>query len=67
MVGITESKHTNRLIKLIMMLPAPDAEDTHAPFWDHVAEEHSVSRDYVTGKIAVHLRLLRGGGSGPPP
>lgn len=60
MTVLTDSQHANRLIKLLMMLPAPHAEDTFPVFWDSVAKEHNVSTDYVTGKIAVHLKLLLG-------
>ena len=58
MADLTDSTHANRLIKLLMMLPAPDAEDTFPAFWDSVAKEHGVSTSYVTEKIAVHLKLL---------
>jgi len=62
MAGITDSAHTNRLIKLLMMLPSPRTEDTYGPFWDRVAADigPSTSTGYVTGKIAVHLKLLLG-------
>lgn len=60
MADLTDSTHANRLIKLLMMLPAPDAEDTFPAFWDSVAKEHGVSTSYVTEKIAVHLKLLLG-------
>lgn len=58
MTTITDSAPTNRLIKLLMMLPPPHAEDVFTPFWDQVAEDLGVRRDYVTGKISLHLRLL---------
>ncbi|MBE2998705.1 hypothetical protein IDM40_08320 [Nocardiopsis sp. HNM0947] len=59
-MDLTDSKHTNYLIKLLMMLPAPDSEEAFPMFWDSVAKEHGVSRSYVTGKISVHLKLLLG-------
>ncbi|MFE7461752.1 hypothetical protein ACWFMI_23100 [Nocardiopsis terrae] len=58
MADLTDSESTNRLIKLLMMLPAPYAEDTFAPFWDRVAQDVQVQTTYVTEKISVHLRLL---------
>lgn len=62
MTTITDSAPTNRLIKLLMMLPPPHAEDSFAPFWDRVAQDvgSKTSPDYVTGKIALHLRFLLG-------
>lgn len=57
MAGLTESTNVNRLITLLMMLPAPDRED-HSIFWEKVAEEHSVSTSYITGKIASYLELV---------
>ncbi|MGW5877369.1 hypothetical protein ACWFMI_12580 [Nocardiopsis terrae] len=33
MTAITDSEPTNHLIKLLMMLPSPDAEDVFARFW----------------------------------
>jgi len=58
MPTLTESEHTNRLIRLLMMLPAPDREDEHNIFWQEVAEENQVSFDYVAGKIGAHLELV---------
>lgn len=62
MVDITDSASTNRLIKLLMMLPSPYNEDTFAPFWDRVAQDlgNDTTTDYVTGKISTHLRFLLG-------
>lgn len=62
MADITDSAATNRLIKLLMMLPAPHTEDTFTPFWDEVAQDigSDISTDYVTGKISLHLTLLLG-------
>lgn len=58
-----ESAHVNRLIKLLMMLPAPGAEE-YPYFWDMVAQEHRVSRGYVAQKISAHLKLLLDGNEG---
>lgn len=65
MASITDSEPTDRLIKLLMMLPSPYTEDTFAPFWDRVAQDlgSNTSTDYVTGKISVHLRFLLGNDS----
>lgn len=60
MAAITASVPTNRLIKLLMMLPAPHTEDIFTPFWDQVAEDLGVRTDYVTGKVSLHLSLLLG-------
>lgn len=60
MVDITESAPTNRLIKLLMMLPSPHTEDTFGPFWGQVAQDIGTDADYVTDKISMHLRLLLG-------
>ncbi|MFD3688730.1 hypothetical protein ACFWTE_28375 [Nocardiopsis sp. NPDC058631] len=60
MADITDSAHTNHLIKLLMMLPSPHMEDTYGPFWDRVAADVKTSPRYVTGKIAMHLKLLLG-------
>ncbi|MEU0237658.1 hypothetical protein ABZ234_08200 [Nocardiopsis sp. NPDC006198] len=60
MAESTESAHVNRLITLLMMLPSPCSRDTFAPFWDRVAEDLNTNTNYVTGKIALHLKLLQG-------
>lgn len=59
MADITDSAHTNRLIRLLMMLPSPHTEDTFPPFWNKVAADlgPDTGVDYVTGKIATHLRM----------
>lgn len=59
MADITDSTHTNRLIRLLMMLPSPHTEDTFPHFWNKVATDISPDTgvDYVTGKIATHLRM----------
>ncbi|WP_117198523.1 MULTISPECIES: hypothetical protein [unclassified Nocardiopsis] len=60
MAELTDSAHTNRLIRLLMMLPSPYTEDTYGPFWERVAEDLGTGTSYVTGKIAIHLKLLLG-------
>lgn len=57
MAKLSDSAHVNRLIKLLMMLPPPGNEE-YPYFWDKVAEEHRVSRGYVTQKISAHIKLI---------
>lgn len=56
--GSQEGTATDRLIRLLTMLPAPRHPDIFEVFWNLVAEEHRVDRSYVTGKIAVHLHKV---------
>lgn len=53
-MALTDSAHVDRLVRLLMMLPAPDREE-HQNFWGKVAEERSYTTDYVTLTIATRL------------
>ncbi|MEU5858918.1 hypothetical protein ABZ799_26675 [Nocardiopsis dassonvillei] len=32
-------------------------EDTYGPFWERAAEDLGTGTSYITGKIAIHLKL----------
>jgi len=57
MANLTDSACVNRLIRLLMMLPAPESS-TYASFWDKVAQEHRVNRSYLSGNIAGPLHQI---------
>lgn len=53
----TGCEHTDRLIRLLMMLPDPESP-TYLAFWEQVAQEHQVGVDYIKGNIAGPLHQL---------
>lgn len=57
MAALTDSIHVDRLIRLLMMLPAPGAP-RYQHFWGKVAEEHHVSSGYIRGNIAGPLHQI---------
>ncbi|WP_174546315.1 hypothetical protein [Nocardiopsis dassonvillei] len=57
MTDSTGSAHVDRLITLLMMLPAPHQEG-HSVFWEAVAEEQNITTGYITGNIASGLEQI---------